>query len=404
MATVLAARDDLSPLCVRGGPGGRETRVMPSVADPNAGAAVTGSALRLACTRWLNGHRPVASMRESLLALAELPEAAQPPDVYGQGRVMQQLEADVAALLGKPAARFMHKGVAAQLAALQVWTTRTGRDAVALHPQSHIAVDEAGAFEQLLRLRGLPVGYADTPFNAALLDTAAASGELPGVVVVELPLRRGGYRLPEWSELRAVSAWCRERGVPLHVDGARLWEAAAHYDRPLADIAALADSVYVSFYKGLGGLAGCVLAGPNDFIADTAPWQTRLAGNVHTLYPFVLGALHGLRAQLPRLGGYRARAQALAAVLAAQPGWTVAPEEPQVNAFQLHLPVSPAALREGMLVVAARERFWLGAHTAASQRLDGGAMVEVVVGSAADDWDDAQALAAWQAAVQAARG
>lgn len=358
-------------------------------------------ALRNRCSRWLNGHRPLRSMRESLLALAELPEAGQALDVYGEGEAMQALEADVAALLGKPAARFMHKGVAAQLAALKVWTTRRGSDLVALHPQCHIAIDEQDAFEQLLGLRGARVGHLDTPITVADLE---ALPEPPAVVVVELPLRRGGYRLPEWAELQALSAWCRECALPLHFDGARLWEAAAHYGRPPAEIAALADSVYVSFYKGLGGLAGCVLAGAEDFIAEAMPWQGRLAGNVATLYPFVLSARDGLRRQLPRQPAYRERARALATALAAQPGWHVAPELPQVNAFQLHLPVLPERLRDVMLDVACRDDFWLGLRAVASHLLEGGAMVEVVIGDAAEGWRDEEAVAAWQRAVAQAAG
>jgi len=369
---------------------------MPAATSPHADIE-----LRNRCTRWLNGHRPALSMRESLLALADVPEAGLAPDVYGQGEALQALEADVAALLGKPAARFMHKGVAAQLAALRVHCGE-GDGPVVLHPQSHIAIDEAEAFEQLLRLRGLRVGYPDTPLNVALIDACAAESGPPAVVTVELPLRRGGYRLPEWSELRAISAWCRERRVPLHFDGARLWEAAAHYDRPLAEIAALADSVYVSFYKGLGGLAGCVLAGSEDFIARVAPWQTRLAGNVFTLHPFVLSALHGLRTQLPRMAGYRERAQALALQLAAEPGWRVAPEVPQVNAFQLHLPVNADRLRDALLAVAGSDGFWLGARAVASHLVEGGAMVEVVIGDAADGWADAEAVTALQRAVAGA--
>ncbi|CAM3694930.1 threonine aldolase family protein [Roseateles saccharophilus] len=351
--------------------------------------------LRNRCSRWLNAHRPLRSMRESLLALAELPEAALPLDVYGEGEAMQALEVDVATLLGKPAARFFHKGVAAQLAALRV-ACGEGAGPVALHPQSHIAIDEAEAFEALLGLRGLRVGAPDTPFTATEL---AALPEKPAVVVVELPLRRGGFRLPDWEALVAISAWCRAEGVWLHFDGARLWEAAPHYGRALADIAALADSVYVSFYKGLGGLAGSVLAGPADFIAAAAPWQTRLAGNVYTLYPMVLSALDGLRRRLPQMGAWRERARALAALLAAEPGWQVAPEPPQTNSFQLHLPVAPEKLREAMLEVARRQGSWLGARAAGSGRIDCGAMVEIVIGEAADDWSDAEALAAWRAAV-----
>ena len=351
--------------------------------------------LRNRCTRWLNGHRPLRSMRESLLALAELPEAALPLDVYGEGEALQALEAEVAALLGKPAARFMHKGVAAQLAALRVHAG-DGDGPVALHPQSHIFIDEAEAFEQLMGLRGLRVGGADEVMR---VEALAALVEKPAVVTVELPLRRGGYLLPEWDALVALSAWCRTAGVPLHFDGARLWEASAHYGRPLAEIAALADSVYVSFYKGLGGLAGCVLAGSVDFIAQLAPWQTRLAGNVFTVYPYVLSALQGLRTQLPRMPAYRERAQALAVLLAAEPGWLVAPEAPQVNAFQLHLPVAPVALREGLLAVARREGFWLGARAVPSHRLQGGAMVEVVIGDAAEGWRDGEAAHALRQAV-----
>ncbi len=359
--------------------------------------------LRNRCTRWLNGHRPARSMRESLLALAELPEAALALDVYGEGEAMQTLEAHVAALLGKPAARFFHKGVAAQLAALRVWCGE-GDGPVALHPQSHIAIDEAEAFEVLMGLRGLRIGGMDTPFTVADLDALAARGERPAVVVVELPLRRGGYRLPAWEELVALSRWCRTAGVPLHVDGARLWEATAYYDRPLAEIAALADSVYLSFYKGLGGLAGCVLAGTEDFIARTAPWQTRLAGDVFTQYPFVLSALHGLRVQLPRMPAYRERARQLATRLAAEPGWRVAPEPPQVNAFQLHLPVAAERLREALLEVARRDGFWLGARAVASHVVAGGAMVEIVIGDAAEGWRDDEAVAAWQAALALATG
>jgi threonine aldolase len=73
---------------------------------------------------------------------------------------------------------------------------------------------------------------------------------------LELPQREIGGLLPEWDDLVAQAAWTRERGIALHLDGARLWEAAPFYERSYAEIAGLFDSVYVSFYKGLGALAG----------------------------------------------------------------------------------------------------------------------------------------------------
>jgi len=356
--------------------------------------------LRNRCSRWLNGNRPWRSMRESLQALLALPEADQPLDVYGDGAVLQTLEDEGTVLLGKPGCTFFHKGVAAQLAALKVWCGDSAGPVV-LHPQSHIAIDEDEALERLAGLRPLLLGQTDVPFTASELS---ALPEKPAVVVVELPLRRGGFRLPAWNDLVAISDWCRANGVRLHFDGARLWESAPHYGRSLAEITALADSVYVSFYKGLGGLAGSLLLGPEDFTAALAPWKTRLAGNVYTLYPFVLSAIAGLRQQLPRMAAYRERAIGLAARMNAAPGWLVAPEAPQTNAFQLHLPAEPQRLREAMLAVADEQGFWLGARTVESHLLAGGSMVEVTVGDAADGWTDGEAIEAWRLAVARAVG
>jgi threonine aldolase len=351
--------------------------------------ALETSALRNGCRRWMNGHRPRRTGQEALARLAALPEAAGALDVYGQGELVARLEGQVAELLGKPASSFFHKGVAAQLAALAAWTGGAREALVALSPQSHIELDEQQAYERVLGLRGLRLaGEGGGPFGVGELE---ALREKPSVVVVELPLRRAGYRLLEWQELEAVSAWCRANGVPLHIDGARLWESAPHYGRALHEIAALADSVYVSFYKGLGGLAGCVLAGSGEFLAKTAPWKTRLAGDICTVFPYVLSAFEGLRTQLPRMAGYRERARSLATALAREPGWLVLPEPPQVNAFQLHLPGRPDALAAAMRDVAREAGFWLGASCAASV-VPGHAMLEVSIADAADDWRDEELI------------
>ena len=73
---------------------------------------------------------------------------------------------------------------------------------------------------------------------------AAIPGRL-GAVLLELPLRDAGYLLPSWEELEAFSGACHDRGVPLHLDGARIWESAPHLGHSPAEIAALADTVYV---------------------------------------------------------------------------------------------------------------------------------------------------------------
>lgn len=351
-------------------------------------ASLEAQALRLSCTRWLSGHRPARTAREALARLAESPDLDQPLDVYGEGALIEQLEGEIAALLGKEQAIFLHKGMAAQSAALRAWTVGRTEAVVGLHRKSHIELDEALAYERLLGLRGLRLGEGDRPFSRDELEQEL---EVPAVLVIELPLRRAGFRLPSWSALCDLSAWAREHEVPLHFDGARLWEAAAYYQRPLAEIAALADSVYVSFYKGLGGLAGCALAGRASFLTRARPWITRMAGDVYTLFPYVLSARQGLRRHLPRMAHYRERALGLATALAEIEGVRVAPEPPQVSSFQVHLPGEPASLQRALDDVARGHGFWLASRCVASSS-EGMGMIEIVIGDAADDWQDSRVV------------
>ncbi len=338
--------------------------------------------VRTDCKRRLSGHHPVP-MDARLNQLAAMPEAAGPQDTYGSGGPVPALERRVADLLGKPEARFVIKGVIAQQAALRAWAETRNRLAVALHPASHIATDENGAFEQLHPLRGIRIGGSDH-FTTEQLD---GIGDQLGAVTIELPLTRAGYRLPEWETLIALSEWCRDRRVPFHLDGARLWEAAPFYAQPLAGIAALFDSVYVSFYKGLGGLGGCVLAGQPDFLKTANPWLSRHGAPLWTVYPYVLSALHGLDTQLPRMAEYRDRATALAAALDGIDGVIV--ETPKTNAFAIHLRGRHAEFRSRHRDLAERTSVWLLGYFSASD-LVGYSLAEIQIGESAAHLADAE--------------
>lgn len=347
--------------------------------------SIAHAEIRDLCPRALSGHRR-QTIRETLARLGHSPLADLPRDVYGEGAAMQALERDVAALLGYPAAVFMPKGVIAQQAALRIWTERSGFKTVGLHPKCHIDFDERGAYERLHGLQAVRLGLDHQPFGRAELEAAA---EEFGVVTVELPLRRAGFKLPDWDELVAISDWCRARGVPLHFDGARLWEAQPHYARPLTEIAGLADSTYVSFYKGLGGLGGSILAGPADFIAAARVWQGRHGGNLWTAFPFVISAAEGLRHYLPRMPAYRVRARALAAALARIPGVRAVPAPPPTNAFQVYLPVSLKALDAAHLELARNSGVWLFGRFAETVLPDL-TMAEITIGDAAEDLSDGE--------------
>ncbi|NEA69090.1 beta-eliminating lyase-related protein, partial [Streptomyces sp. SID12488] len=218
-----------------------------------------------------------------------------PLDMYGDG-VVATLEQRVAELLGMAAAAFFPTGTMAQQVALRCWAGRTGNPAVALHPLAHPEVHERDALSVVSGLRTVH------PTTAPRMPTAEEIRNLDepfGTLMLELPLRDAGFQLPTWEELTATVAAARDRDAVVHFDGARLWECPPHFGHSLAEIADLADSVYVSFYKSLDGIAGAVLAGPADLIAEAKAWRHRYGGLPFQQFPTVLAALAGLDTELP---------------------------------------------------------------------------------------------------------
>ncbi len=349
---------------------------------------MTDRALKQACRLFLS-RPPAPPVAETMARLVAHPAAGDAIDEYGAGGAVARLEQATAERLGKPAGRFFIKGVTAQLCALQAYADARACRNVAIHPMGHMDMDEAGALERAAGLNAIRLGR-HRPFS---LDALQAVTEPLAAVVVELPLRRAGFLLPALDELRAISAWCRERAIPLHFDGARLWESAAGYGMAEAELAALADSVYVSYYKGLGGLGGALVAGTADFIGSLAPWKSRYGGNLVTAWPYAISALDGLERLGPRLGEFVERARALAAALAALPQVLVHPLRPHTNAFQLWLPGRPDTLAARHGEMATAGEWWLFDGFAEAP-LDGWTMVEIQVGPSSDDWSVGQAVAA----------
>ena len=176
-----------------------------------------------------------------------------------------------------------------------------------------------------------------------------------GAVSIELPLRDAGHRLPDWPDLEAFAAACRGREVPLHIDGARLWESAPYWSREPAEVAALADTVYVSFYKSLGALAGAAVAGPTDVVDEARRWQRRHGGTLVTLLPYAVSAREGLRQHAPRMQEYHDAAIEMAAALTTL-GLRIDPDPPHTNAFRVYAPAVADDLNERLLAHAEAER------------------------------------------------
>ncbi len=342
--------------------------------------------LKQACRFVLSRPLPPPAA-ETLARLAAHPAAVEAIDEYGAGGAVARLEQATTQRLGKDAGLFFIKGVTAQLCVLRAYAQARGCGNVVIHPMSHMDIDEAGALERVTDLKAIRLGRFE-PFTAAMLQ---ALTEPLAAVVVELPLRRAGFLLPDLDVLRAISAWCREHSVPLHFDGARIWEAAAGYGLSVAELTALADSVYVSYYKGLGGLGGALVAGSATFVNSLRVWKTRYGGDLFTAYPYAISALDGLERLAPRLGEFVTRARALAAALTELPGLIVQPERPHTNGFQLWLPGTPSALTERQRRFAAEQKFWLFDGFSEAP-LAGHAMAEIQIGPASDHYQTAPAV------------
>ncbi|GGJ46360.1 threonine aldolase family protein [Streptomyces brasiliensis] len=296
------------------------------------------------------GFRGTIGERLALLQEAgpQVYDLDEPADMYGD-RIVAALEKRVATLLGTEAAAFFPTGTMAQQVALRCWAARTGDPTVALHALAHPEVHERNALSQVSGLR--PVRVTSEP-RLPTADEVRDFTEPFGTLMLELPLRDAGFVLPTWGELEATVAAARERDAVVHFDGARLWEATEHFGRPLDEIAGLADSVYVSFYKSLDGFGGAALAGPRALVDDAKTWRHRYGGMVFQQFPTVLSALVGLERELPRLPEYVRHARVVAAGLregfaAAKVPWArVHPEEPHTHQFQVWLPYDADALEE----------------------------------------------------------
>ncbi|MEU3982580.1 beta-eliminating lyase-related protein [Streptomyces sp. NPDC026672] len=334
---------------------------------------------------------PRGTIRERLALLQEagptVYDLDEPADMYGD-RIVTALEERVAALLGTEAAAFFPTGTMAQQVALRCWAARTGNPVVALHPLSHPEVHERHALGQVSGLRPVHVtAEPRLPSPAEVRDLAEPFGTL----MLELPLRDAGFVLPTWEELAGTVAAARERDAVVHLDGARLWESTEHFGRPLDEIAALADSVYVSFYKSLEGFGGAALAGPRTLVDEARTWRHRYGGMVFQQFPTVLSALVGLERELPRLPEYVRHARVVAAGLregftaSGLPWARVHPEEPHTHQFQVWLPYDPDVLAEAAVRQAEETSVFLFSG-GWQERGPGLAATEVTVGAAGLAW------------------
>ena len=355
--------------------------------------------LRRQCTTFVPGFASL-SPAEEFRALADwCAERKAEPDVYGEGGLMNEFEQQIAKLLGKPAAVFMPSGVMAQLIAVRMYTEAAGVDRFGLSPNSHLLHHEQEAYESLWGLHGVPVGSRLRPNVAA--DLAGIKQRL-ACLIVELPMREIGGALPSWDELEALKAQARESRTPLHMDGARLWQCRAHFQRSFAEISEGFESVYVSMYKDIGGMAGALLVGETAFIANAKLWLRRMGGNLYQQTPLVASSMMRFEHRLSLLDACHQRAVELAEGLSALPGVRVNPARPQTNMLHVHLDAPAEALNDARDALAEAEKCWLFGAARPSE-VPGWSCFELTVGDQLLKLDNATVLPWYARVLDAAR-
>ncbi len=178
-------------------------------------------------------------------------------------------------------------------------------------------------------------------------------------LLLELPQREIGGRLPAWDDLVAQTSWAREHGIACTwtAPACGRWGRSTNASTPRSP--ALFDSVYVSFYKDLGALAGAALAGDAELVAEARVWQRRHGGNLVTMHPFVVSAELALDARLDRIPGFVEHARAVAAALAAVDGVEIVPDPPQTPMFHVLLRGDRDRLCDAALTIAERRKVFL---------------------------------------------
>ena len=309
--------------------------------------------LYASCTNVLPGHGPNRMMKAVFQELANGLDGTETLDRYGSGDYLSVFEAEVAEMFGKPAAVFLPSGIMAQQIALRIWCEHSNNFTVAMHPTAHLEFAEHYSYQFLHGLRRIQFGAPETLENRMLtVKDFQSLGKKPGAVLLELPYRPLGGQLPEWDELTAIHDWAQENKIPFHLDGARIWQCKPFYNKEYQQIADLFDSLYVSFYKDLGGLCGSMLLGSEDFIQEAKLWQVRYGGRLFTQAPFIVSDRLGMQRVLPQIDSWVERAREVAVILSEFDQLTVNPNPPHVNIFQLYVKGDPKQMTERHMEVA----------------------------------------------------
>ena len=294
---------------------------------------------------------PTPEMREAM-ARAEVGD-----DVWGEDPTVQRLEALAAQRLGKAAGLFVTSGTQGNLVSV-VTHTRPGQEVV-LDLDSHIFNYEVAGGAVIGNVQMRPTqterGFLSPEQVREALRPANIHLPQTGLVCIENTHNRHGGTCCTPEEIAAVAAVAHEAGVPVHLDGARLFNAAVALKRPAAEFARHVDSVTFCVSKGLGAPVGSVVCGSAEFVERARRWRKMLGGGMRQVGVLAAAGLVALERMVDRLAEDHANARRLAEGLAKTPGLRVDLGSVQTNIVIVRVDRGPAATDELVKGCAARK-------------------------------------------------
>lgn len=275
--------------------------------------------------------QPSAAMRRAMA------EAEVGDDVLDGDPTTRRLEQRVAALLGKEAALFFPSGTQANQVAVHLLAPR-GTEVI-VEAEAHIVHLEKAAAAVLSGVQLAPVQGARGVLAPEQITAAIRQGSvfLPrtSLIMVENTHNAAGGRVTPPDVMDVIAAVARERELPLHVDGARLWNAAVAARVPPARLVRDATTVMVSFSKGLGCPVGSCLAGPRAVMDEAWHARARFGGGMRQTGILTAACLYALDHNLERVAQDHEHARLLADRLQGHAAFTVVP--PETNIVMLDL-------------------------------------------------------------------
>ncbi|MCT8137255.1 low-specificity L-threonine aldolase [Anaerobacillus sp. CMMVII] len=264
--------------------------------------------------------RPTKSMREAMY-LAEVGD-----DVYGEDPTINELENLAAEMLGKEAALFVTSGT--QGNQIAVLTHCRQGDEIILDEDSHIVFYEGGAISAFAGVQPRTIKSEGGFIDPQKLQNAIRTDDIhfPDTSLICLENthnRAGGVAIPP-SHMEKLYQIASDHKIPVHLDGARLFNAAIALGEPLTAFTQYTTTVQVCLSKGLGAPVGSILAGPRDFIEKARKWRKRLGGGLRQVGILGAAGLIALTEMVDRLAEDHENAKVLAQGLANHPLLTVA--------------------------------------------------------------------------------